>query len=422
MVVVIVFIVWLFAIGLLCYRYRRLLLSSWREPILRRPVLILESDDWGPGPDSHASALSRLSDILRRTHDTSGRHPVVTLGLVLSIPDTQRMRREGVASYRRLELEQPQFSAIRQAIEEGTRAGVFALQLHGREHFWPPALLSAADTDETVREWLKQDGPPNTEDLPPHLQSRWIDATVLPSAPLSEHEVRLAASKEVSVFRKVLGGSPTVAVPPTFIWNHAVEEAWASQGIRFIVTPGRRCEQRDENGAPVPAGEEVRNGDRSPFGPMYLVRNGYFEPAFGHRAEKGLHALTKNTRLGRPTLLETHRFNFTKGPDEASTAFTEIEKLIHGALAAFPNLMFVSTEELAERMYTRDPTLVELRFRVRLPIWLSRIYAVPRLRKLAWLTGAVFIGFAVFLLTPSRSEAAQASSAAPAVRALKEGE
>jgi hypothetical protein len=28
--------------------------AAWREPVLRHPVLIIESDDWGPGPAQQA--------------------------------------------------------------------------------------------------------------------------------------------------------------------------------------------------------------------------------------------------------------------------------------------------------------------------------------------------------------------------------
>ena len=38
------------------------LAARWREPVLRHPVLIIESDDWGAGPLQQADALTRLAD------------------------------------------------------------------------------------------------------------------------------------------------------------------------------------------------------------------------------------------------------------------------------------------------------------------------------------------------------------------------
>src|SRR3569833_4577887 len=75
-------------------RHGATLLTLWREPVLRRPVLIFESDDWGPGDATHAEALRRLCEILGRYRDAEGHHPVMTLGMVLALPDRERMRVE----------------------------------------------------------------------------------------------------------------------------------------------------------------------------------------------------------------------------------------------------------------------------------------------------------------------------------------
>lgn len=56
------------------------LAARWREPVLRQPVLIVESDDWGAGPLAQADALRRLAASLQRVRDRSGRPAVMTLG------------------------------------------------------------------------------------------------------------------------------------------------------------------------------------------------------------------------------------------------------------------------------------------------------------------------------------------------------
>ena len=81
---------WLIGSGVLTFRYRGLLLSLWHEPVIRDPVLIIESDDWGPGPPDHALQLARLIEILTEFRDMSGRRPVMTLGMVLAVPDGRR--------------------------------------------------------------------------------------------------------------------------------------------------------------------------------------------------------------------------------------------------------------------------------------------------------------------------------------------
>ncbi len=249
-----------------------------------------------------------------------------------------------------------------------------------------------------------------TELLPAALQSRWIDATELPSKPLRADDIRTAALAEVASFRDIFGEGPKVAVPPTFIWNDAVESAWAEAGVQFIVTPGRRYQTRDADGEPAAAGPAIANGDRGAGGITYLVRNDYFEPARGHQAERGLAALAAKTSAGRPTLLETHRANFLEDPAAADAAVRELDRLLTLALRAFPNVRFLSTEELAFGMRRRDPRLLERQFAKRLHIWLRRLWRVSRLRKLACLTGVIVPAWLLYVLTWRRTGAPQSSN------------
>ena len=43
--------------GLLWLFHARTLIRLWREPALAAPVVIVESDDWGPGPVEDAEVL-----------------------------------------------------------------------------------------------------------------------------------------------------------------------------------------------------------------------------------------------------------------------------------------------------------------------------------------------------------------------------
>jgi hypothetical protein len=67
--------------------FARPLVARWREPVLRHPILIIESDDWGAGPLQQAEALTRISAVLQRIRDRSGRPAVMTLGVILEVPD-----------------------------------------------------------------------------------------------------------------------------------------------------------------------------------------------------------------------------------------------------------------------------------------------------------------------------------------------
>ncbi|MDP1643962.1 MAG: hypothetical protein Q8L71_00490 [Thiobacillus sp.] len=348
---------------------------------MRYPVMIVESDDWGAGPvETQASALNRLVDVLSHYQDQNGRHPVMTLALVLAVPDGPAIRRDG--QYHRRLLDDLLFEPVRQAIERGRAAGVFALQLHGLEHYWPAALLRAAETDERVRAWLAS--PSRTENLPSPLQSRWIDASTLPSRPLPEAEIQRATAEEVAVYERVLGQSPRVVVPPTFVWDERVEMAWAARGVEFVVTPGLRNTCRDADGQPSCAAGPIRNGERGKC-VTYIVRNDYFEPEKGHTFVDGLAALRSRSEQGRPCLLETHRSNFIGLEAECSNA--ELHRLIAQALRKYPDLRFMSTLELGRAMRDHSPLLLEVRASRRLTAWVNRLTELPRFWKLGRLIG-----------------------------------
>ena len=374
---------------LLFVNFRRPLLSFWYEPMLHVPVFILESDDWGAGPESQVDALNRLADLLSQFKDHDGKSPVMTLGIALAVPDGPKIAVEKLASYHPLTLSSPRFAALREALTKGVALQVFAPQLHGMEHYWPPAMLAAAKSDAAVANWLTQPAPQPTESLPAHLQSRWVDASILPSRPIPKPLIEAAVTREIAEFRTVFGFAPEVAVPPTFLWSDAVEQAWAQHGVHFLVTPGARYCGRDAQGGLVSDRETIVNGQHGHNGITYLVRDDYFEPARGHRANQAIAAVTRKTYLGRPALLEMHRFNFIAETDGRDSAFDELRKLLGGLIPALPNARFMSTVELARHIAERAPELVETRIRQRIRFWLNRINEIPRFRKLALLSGLV---------------------------------
>lgn len=366
--------------------YRAELARAWREPVLRRPVLIVESDDWGPGPPEDALWLSRLAEILSRYMDRQGRHPVATIGVVLALPGPKPATNPAGAE-REVSLASEAFRSIRAQLTDGAARRVLALQLHGLEHYWLPALVRAAETDRGVAEWLEGRGGWRTESLPPRLQARWVDGSALPSSPLTDQEIVRAVREELSAFEAVFSRRPTVVVPPTFVWDQRVEREWARGGVRYLVTPGRRYVGRDASGRLVSDRETIRTGERGEGALVYLVRDRYFEPSLGHRAEHALSALAEKSRAGRPTLLETHRFNFIGDPAAAERALGELDRLLASALASYPDLCFLSTEELGDRLVAQDPELVDTRPSRRICAWLVRLAETSRLRKLAMVTG-----------------------------------
>ena len=201
-----------------------------------------------------------------------------------------------------------------------------------------------------------------------------------------------------------------VVVPPTFVWDDRVEAAWVAAGVRVIVTPGKRYGGRNIAGAPDRAGPRIYNGSKGAQDVIYVVRDDYFEPALGHRAKEGLQALLRKTRAGRPTLFETHRFNFVGESADAETTIVELDRMLKLALQKFPSVLFMSTLEMAEGIRKRDPELIERSMTRRIHVWLARLGEIPRFRKLAWLTGIIIPALVLFSLTKPRPIRASSAS------------
>ncbi len=360
------------------------LAARWREPVLRHPVLILESDDWGAGPLNQTDALKQLAALLQRMRDRSGRPAVMTLGAILEVPDCSRIAATGCAEYHGLPLADACFEGVRAAMKDGIHSGVFAPQLHGQCHYWPSALLTAAQHDPAVHNWLTGTGPPSTEALPSPLQSRWVDASSLPSCALALEAIRQAVAAEAADYQAIFGSTPQVAVATTFVWNDDVEAAWAKVGVEVVITPGRRATCRNAAGQPACVDATMLTGEHSLAGQIYLVRDVYYEPALGHAPQRLVDGLLERARQGRACLVEIHRFNFMQAL-EASLA--TLEAGLNSALSACPDLRFITPIELAHAIRDHDPDWVETGLMPRLSAWRARLDEVPRFRRVAQLTG-----------------------------------
>ena len=382
-------------VSLFAVVHSRTLLALWREPVLKQPVLIIESDDWGPAPVSDVRVLERLMQLLSRHKDHFGQPAMMTLGVVLACPDGARIGGNDLQQYQRQTLADEPFEPLRQALLAGVRKGVFSLQLHGMEHFWPESVMAAAQDNDTLRSWLTSDIP-IAEYLPAALQSRWCDGSVLPSRELDATIVRQVASAEVAAFSQIFGQLPAVAVPPTFIWNDAVEDGWAQAGVHVVISPGRRLEARNGKGqlvgpAPNQSGGLHLNGMHGRHGLTYLIRNVWFEPLLGHTAEQAIDTFARQVSLGRPVLFETHRSNFVGEGPGVERAFGELDALLKGTLQRFPLMRFCASEQLAECFNMSDVRWIECSFRQRFTVFLQRMLAHQYLHRLAVLTGAFLI-------------------------------
>lgn len=373
-----------------CWAVRKDIARAWAEPCLKHPVLVFEGDDWGYGTLDQAQALDDIARVLAGHRDRAGRHPVMTLGIILAGPDAARPDDPAAATG----LDHPELAPVLTAIRAGAARGVFALQLHGMQHYHPQVLDHACSRDSALQAWRRQPLPA-TEDLPSPLQSRWTDGSVLPSRDLPLQDIAARVAEEVAAFVRCFGEAPRVAVPPTFVWNDAVERAWVEGGVAVLVTPGERYERRGADGLPQDTGLLYRNGQRCGSGLLAMVRDDYYEPVRGHRADRGLAALAVKTAQRRPLLLETHRSNFVGRHARHADSLQAIDTLLSAALRQAPDLCFMSVEALAAHYADPASPLFDRSPGVRLRALAARVLDSGRRRKVAALVAGAGVLLAI---------------------------
>lgn len=362
--------------------------ARWKEPVFKHPMLGFESDDWGAGPLEQAEALSNIASLLAKFADKCGKPPVMSLAIVLEVPDGEAIAAASPRQYSAIDLANPRFAEVRAAIEHGRALGVFEVQLHGACHYWPPAVMAAAERDPAVWQWLTSREPPSTERLPPALQSRWIDCGDLPSKPIAVREIESAVEQEAALYRKVLGLEPHIVVPMTFVWTAAVERAWRRQGVMAIITCGRRATARDSAGKLGEVDRKMLCGQRTDASQFYLIRDTYFEPALGHTVQKLVEDFRKKASLGRTCLVEIHRFNFLESSHES------IESLglaVTGCLREMPDTRFISPRDVLVALSDEASEMLERNVFRRIAIFVRRLREIDGFRRCARLTGLSLI-------------------------------
>ena len=373
-------------------RYWGTVRRAWKEPMLRVPVLLIESDDWGPPGAGQAAALSRLGGALRRFRDCEGRPAQMTLGMVLAAPRAAVEPVGWDTADALVTVESPEYSNLRKTLAE--YADCFSPQLHGWMHCHPEAVARAAARDSGVAALAARVAEAGYQVLPRELQSRWADCSRLPCRPVTGAVARREATREALWFREKVPGAAPVAVPPTFVWNADVEKGWAKGGIRCLVTCGRRHTSRDADGEPAGIDRIFHNGECLPSGLRVLVRDVYFEPALGHTVDEALSLIQEHWRLGRPALIESHRFNFEGSHADSGIAL--LVELLEAVVRVAPGVCFLRSMVLLE--YLDDPRML-VRGRARLGIWARRLWTDRGLRRALLMSGALVWLLAAWLLS-----------------------
>jgi hypothetical protein len=338
-----------------------------------RPIVLLQSDDWGraglrdregleqlraeglnlgEGPyDLYtletADDLAALRAVLNRHCDTSGRSACMVMNFILANLDFARMSTVDVCEIHFLPLADGlpkgwNRPGLLEAYHEGIAAGAFYPALHGTTHFCRPAIerhmVDPGERGVLLRK-LWRAGTPYIFWRMPWIGYEYWD----PEQPAAERFLprdsqQQLIGKTVGAFTKFFSTVPRSACAPGYRANRDTHRAWAQYGIRTA-----------QNG---PGTFTPPHLDRHGMLQMYRTVN--FEPAMdaAFSLEACVSKAERCFQRGIPAIISVHSVNFHSSvQDSRSGTLARLDELLSALERAHPDLLYLHDEDLYELVH-----------------------------------------------------------------------
>jgi hypothetical protein len=354
--------------------HRRVLGYRWRAVRLSRPVVVIESDDWGGGYLSsyvtsdedfrqrveaqQAAAVERLAALVKRHTDAAGRHAVVSAFAVVGQADIPAILADPEHGYHWTPTDRT-LPGLVAALRRAEEQGAFAIEYHARDHknlrAWTAALVAAAEeadaqgrplTPGTVNALWPDDPDARNVMMTEYHRRRSGRADGLEELPAEE--IRAKVSAGVSAFERMFGRRPTATVAPKYLWGPRTERVWREWGLRSV--HGANWQAGPD--APVEAPWERELGLRGAAGVVYVPRitdNGIGADGRIPATESRMAHVRRALRSGRPAVISTHSWCYClAGPEKAETMYRRLDELLSAIEREYPDLRYLASAELAE--------------------------------------------------------------------------
>ena len=345
-----------------------------------RPIVVLQSDDWGraglrdrEGLEQLAAAglvlgerpydfytletaedLAALRRVLRGHHDSAGRCPSLEMNFIVANLNLENMNFEKMSaeSFQRIHLlplaeglpagwNRP---GLLEAYREGVQEGLFYPALHGATHFCRVAVgryLAASDpTDPGERgnllRTLWKAGTPYIHWRMPWIGYEYWDREASPDDRfLPADTQRDLIGKAVGDFAKLFSTLPRSACAPGYRANDDTHRAWAQIGIRVA---------QNGPGAAIPP-----HFDR--HGLLQLYRTVEFEPAVN--PDFSLDACIRGAEAcferKIPAIVSVHSINFHSSvKDFRSRTLELLDQFLAALELAHPDVLYLHGGEIYE--------------------------------------------------------------------------
>jgi hypothetical protein len=332
-----------------------------------RPLVVLQSDDWGRvgvrdkegyerlrssglrlGEHPYdlytletATDVASLASLLESHHDSRGRPPCLVMNFCVANLDFKKMRQQGFTKLELLPLSKGlPGSWLRPGLIESYRAGikqgVFYPAAHGLTHFCADAIEYALDQNEGEADLLRL----LWEEETPYIYWRmpWIGYEYW--HPEKPHAGFVSAERQQNLVRRtyelflaLFGTTPTSACAPGYRSNLDTHRSWAEFGIRVA-----------QNG--------TGSGLKAPFiddiGILHLYRTIDFEPSQKEMdVERYLQVAEGCFSRGLPLIISIHSINFHSSlKDFRTSSLAALDALLTALEAKYPALLYVNDNDV----------------------------------------------------------------------------
>ncbi|MEQ8704188.1 MAG: hypothetical protein RIC19_09730 [Phaeodactylibacter sp.] len=302
--------------------------------------------------------LQNLFGVLQHYKDHKGNHPIFTANTIVANPDFDKIAASSFEeyyfepftnTYRRYYAGESVFETF----QSGIRQKLFWPQLHGREHLnlsrWMRDLKEGvAETHLSFNYGMtgisRHITQSNRGSYQAAFDGRQSEAL---------YDKKTILKDAVYIFKDIFGFQSQSFIAPNYIWDEGIENHAHELGIKYF--QGSRVQR-----LPKDHGDRLKirrhyMGQRNHNDQRYLVRNADFEPTLdNHKDSVGscLEQINRAFRWRKPAVICTHRVNYigSLNPDNAKQNLAQLNQLISSILERWPNVEFMTSDQLGQTM------------------------------------------------------------------------
>lgn len=346
---------------------------TFRAPT--RPIVLIQSDDWGrvgvpditaldwlrkAGYLSEYSAwdsyglesgedLTRLGETLSQNIDVDGNPACITANIIMANADLRKMSDEGFSEFRFVPISDG-FPApwgnfdVLSAYKRLISMGVFYPALHGFTHFSPKRLLAGwhdrSQFGDRVRMLVSNDIP-YLASVTPEFNFALLQRFGGYEKFANYTDQRDWIESGVQIFEQCFGIKPLSTCAPGYRSNDLTHELWAEQRIKVVQTA---------SGCVPYHNREL----------LYIPRTVFFEPVLDRRnlnvvVADALQQAQNAVKQGKMIVICSHSINYIQRHcGRREECLDALNLLLAGLLKMYPDLRFANDQKFFESLSMDD--------------------------------------------------------------------